>query len=124
MLVRSLASAAALVVAAQGGGVPMCVSLIAAAAAPCAMHTHAAAPAHDAQVATLSAAPSGHKACHADGATFGCATGGACPGGGTAAPVWANVPVAVGAASRADVPRPAFALISYLAPPLSPPPQA
>jgi hypothetical protein len=121
---RFLAFAAALAVAAQGGGVPMCASLLAETAAPCAMHTHAAPPAHDTYVAMLSAAPSGHGACHSDDANLGCATGGACPSGGTGAPAWASIPFAPRAASRMGVLGPVSALLSYLAPPLSPPPQA
>jgi hypothetical protein len=123
-VVRSLAVAAALAVAAQGGGVPMCVSLLAEATTPCAMHTHTPPPAQSAHVATLSAAPSGHDACHADAATFGCAANGACSSGGTAAPVWANVPAAPPAVSHTEILGPVSALISYLAPPLAPPPQA
>jgi len=129
MLVRSLASAAALAVAAQGGGVPMCVSLIAEAATPCAMHRPAASPAHDAHVATLSAAtlsaaPSGHEACHADAANFGCAVGGTCPTGGAAVPAFAAPALTVASLGRA----PALAVgrghASFVAPPLPPPPQA
>jgi hypothetical protein len=124
VLVRTLAAAVILAVAAQGGGVPMCVSLLAEAAAPCAMHTHTAPGAHSAHVATLSAAPSGHEACHPDAADLGCATGGACQTGGTAAPAWVNVPLVLRAASRTAVSGPNSALISYLAPPPAPPPQA
>ena len=68
---RVLAAVAALAVATQGGGVPMCVSLLAETAAPCAMHL-----------------PGTH---------------------GT---------------KDAGAPGPSSALISYLAPPLAPPPQA
>jgi P-type Cu2+ transporter len=124
IVVRFLAFAAALAVGAQGGGVPMCMSLLAEVSTPCAMHTHAGSAVHDANVVTLSAAPSGHDACHADAATFGCATGGACPSGGTAAPAWAHVLVAPRAASRTQDLGPASTLTSYLAPPLAPPPQA
>jgi hypothetical protein len=123
-VVRTLAAAAALAAAAQGGGVPMCVSLLAQAAAPCGMHTHLAPPAQAAPAATLSAAPSGHDACHSDAAHLGCATTGACPSSGTAAPVWANLPAAAPVASRTEILEPVSALISYLAPPPSPPPQA
>jgi hypothetical protein len=124
MLIRVLAVAAALAVAAQGGGMPMCVSLLAEATTPCAMHTHTAPPAQSAHVAMVSAAPSGHGACHAAAANLGCANGGACPINGTAAPVWAKVSAAPPAASRTEILGPASALKSYLAPPLSPPPQA
>ena len=123
MLVRSLASAAALAVAAQGGGVPMCVSLIAKAVEPCAMHTHGAASKHF-HLATLSPTPPGNGACHADAASLGCAAGGTCPTGGTAAPAWSTVLIEPRAASRTAALGPSSALTSYLPPPLATPPQA
>ena len=123
-LVRTLAAAVALAAAAQGGGVPMCVSLLAEAAAPCAMHMPGTHGTKDAGVATLVAAPAGHGACHVDAASLGCAAGGTCPTGGTAAPAWLNIPIAPRVASRTVAPGQNSALISYLAPPLAPPPQA
>jgi hypothetical protein len=124
MLVRSLASAAALTVAAQGGGVSMCVSLIAEATAPCAIHTHAASPGHDAHIATLSAAPSGHEACHADAASFGCAVGGTCPTGAAAVPAFAAPALTIASLGRAPVLAVGRGHTSFVAPPLPPPPQA
>jgi len=124
MLVRSLASAAALAVAAQGGGAPMCVSLIAKAVEPCAMHTHGAASAHDFDVATLSPAPLGNDACHADAESLGCAAGGTCPTGGPVAPVSATPPPALRASICVAPLGIASRFHSYLAPPPSPPPQA
>jgi len=123
-LVRACAAALALTVTAQGGEVPMCVSLLAKAAAPCAMHTRGAHSTYDGSGASITAAPSGHHACHADAASLSCAAGGSCPTGGTAAPVWTNVPIVSGAASRRVATGPSSAPISYLAPPLAPPPQA
>jgi len=102
----------------------MCVSLLAEAAAPCAMHMPGTHQMNDDGVATLVAAPAGHGACHVDGASLGCAAGGACPTGGIAAPAWFNVPIGPRAASRTVAAGPSSALISYLAPPLAPPPQA
>jgi len=122
-LVRTLAAAVALAAAAQGGGVPMCASLLTEATAPCAMHMPGTHGTKDAG-ATLIAAPAGHGACHVDAANLGCAGGGSCPTGGTAAPEWSNVPIVPRAASRMVAPGPSSALISYLAPPLAPPPQA
>jgi hypothetical protein len=119
-----LAAAVAVAAAAQGGGVPMCASLLAEAAAPCAMHMPGTHGTQDAGVATLVAAPAGHGACHVDGARLGCAANGSCPTGGTAVPAWSNVPIVPRAASRMVASGPSSALISYLAPPLAPPPQA
>src|SRR5881296_3491400 len=99
LIVRTLAAAVALAAAAQGGGVPMCASLLAEAAAPCAMHMAAVHSTHDVTVATVVAVPAGHGACHVDAASLGCAAGGTCPTGGTAAPAWSNVPIVPRAAS-------------------------
>jgi hypothetical protein len=121
---RVLAAVAVLAVASQGSGMPMCVSLLAEAAAPCAMHMPSTHQMHDVGVATLVAAPAGHGACHVDAASLGCAAGGSCPTGGTAAPSWINVPIVPRAASRMVASGPSSAPISYLAPPLAPPPQA
>src|SRR5438128_1987642 len=126
LALRTVAAAAALVVAAAGSGVPMCVSLLAQAVAPCAMHSgHIGAAAHDhaAHVVAVAAQASG-PACHQDAAGLGCAAGSACPTAGPAAPAWANVLVGVRAASHTGALGPAANIVSYLAPPLSPPPQA
>jgi len=121
---RSLAALAALSVAAAGGGVPMCVSLIARATAPCAMHTeHAGSPAHHV-AATVHGAPSGDASCHGDAQSPGCATGGACPSGGPAAPVCGAPAVAVAAPDHQTAFASAAAHLSFVAPPLPPPPQA
>jgi len=124
MLVRALASAAALAVAAEGGGVPMCASLLAEAAVPCAMHGAGVHRAHHPGVASVVAASAGHGACHVDAASPGCAAGGTCPTSGTAALVWIHIPIAPRGVSRTVAAGPSSALISYLAPPLAPPPQA
>ena len=124
MVVRALAAAVALGVTAQAGGVPMCVSLLVEAAAPCAMHAHRATDTHDVQVATLHAAASSHDGCHTDAANLGCAAGGVCPTGGPVAPVAVAAPVAPRASTRVTPPGLASMFHSYFAPPLSPPPQA
>ena len=124
LIVRTLAAAVALAAAAQGGGVPMCASLLAEAATPCAMHSTSVEHAHDPAAAILVAVPAGHGTCHLDAGALGCAAGGACPTGGIAAPAWLNIPIAPPVASRTVAAGPSSALISYLAPPLAPPPQA
>src|SRR5712691_11462752 len=106
---RTVAAAAALVVAVAGGGVPMCVSLLAQAVAPCEMHSGhhgAAAHEHAAHVAVLAAQPSG-QACHQGTTGLGCAAGTACPTAGPAAPAWVNVPIGERVASRLGVLGPA-----------------
>ena len=123
-LVRTVAAAVALVAAVQGSGVPMCASLLAEAATPCAMHSTSMEHAHDPAAAILVAVPAGHGACHVDAASLGCAAGGTCPTGGTATPARINVPIVPRAASRIVAAGQSSALISYLAPPLAPPPQA
>jgi len=123
-MVRTLAAAVALAAAAQAGGVPMCASLLAEAAAPCAMHSTNPHRTHGPGLATLAAASAGHGVCHVDAAAPGCAAGGTCPTGGTAAPAWVNLPIAPRLPSRDVAAGPSSALISYLAPPLAPPPQA
>ena len=124
--VRAICLAVALSVATAGSGLPMCVSLLAQAAAPCDMHSGhngAATHEHAVHLAALVAQGSG-QACHQDAAGLGCAAGSTCPTGSPATGVWANVSVGLRAESRTRVLRPASTLISYLAPPLSPPPQA
>ena len=123
---RAIRLAVALSVATLGSGLPMCVSLLAQAAAPCDMHSgHNGAPTHQhaAHLAALVAQPSG-QACHQDATGLGCAAGSTCPTGGPATGVWATVLVGVHVASRPGVPETSTAFASYLAPPISPPPQA
>jgi hypothetical protein len=123
--VRGVCLAIALSVATAGSGLPMCVSLLAQAVAPCDMHRHSGAATHEhaVQRAALVAHAPG-QACHQDAAALGCAAGSTCPSGGPARPARANVTTGQGAASRTGVLGTASAFISYFAPPLSPPPQA
>src|SRR5438132_4005937 len=123
---QAIRLAVALSVATVGSGLPMCVSLLAQAAAPCDMHSghHGAARhEHAAHLAAPVAQPSA-QACHQDATGLGCAAGSTCPTGGPAAGVSAKVSVGVRAASRMGVLGPSTTFVSYFAPPLSPPPQA
>ena len=123
---RVLCLGVGLSVGTAGSGLPMCLSLLAQVAAPCDMHPgHNGAATHDhaAHFAALVAQGSG-QACHQDAAGLGCATGSACPTGSPATAVCAKVAVGVRALSRVSVAGPSTTLASYLAPPLSPPPQA
>src|SRR5437773_1805573 len=127
---RAIRLAVALSVATAGSGPPMCVSLLAQAAAPCDMHSdHSGAPTHThaahlaGHLAALVAQPSG-QACHQDASGLGCAAGSTCPTGSPATGVWAKLSVGLRAASRTGVLGPSTTFVSYLAPPLSPPPQA
>jgi hypothetical protein len=123
---RAVRLAVALSVATAGSGLPMCVSLLAQAAAPCDMHSGhngAATHEHAAHVAALVAQGSG-QACHQDATGLGCAAGSTCPTGSPATGVWAKVSVGLRAASRTGILGPSTTFASYLAPPLSPPPQA
>jgi hypothetical protein len=125
-LLRGISLALSLSVATAGSGLPMCLTLLAQAAAPCDMHSgHSGASTHQhaAHLAALMAQPSG-QGCHQDAAGLGCAAGTSCPTGGLATPAWAKVSVGVRSASRTEVQGSNSAFVSYLAPPLSPPPQA
>src|SRR5213593_325393 len=123
---RAIRLAVALSVATAGSGLPMCVGLLAQAAAPCDMHSaHNGAATHEraAHLAALVAQPSG-QACHQDVTGIGCAAGSTCPTGSPATAVWAKVSVGLRAASLTGVLGPASTFASYIASPLSPPPQA
>ncbi len=104
----------------------MCLTLLAQSLAPCAMQARAAgAKAH--HPAAQGAAVVSHPAsasCHTDEGGPGCAAGGGCPAGGTAAPMGAAPIMAPAPASLAAGWAPASSLLSFLAPPLAPPPQA
>ena len=124
--VRTICLTVALSVATAGSGLPMCVSLLAQAAAPCDMHSGhngAATHEHAVHLAALVAQGSG-QACHQDATGLGCAAGTTCPTGSPAAAVWAKMSVGLRAALRTGVLGPDTTFVSYLAPPLSPPPQA
>lgn len=123
---RGVAVVVALSVTAAASGLPMCVSLVARVAAPCDGHRAGGGGARPEQVvhrAAVAPQASPH-ACHPDAAGLGCAAGSVCPTAGPAVPLWASVPVALRATSRVSVPGPVSPLVSYFAPPLSPPPQA
>ena len=123
---RAMCLAVALSVGTAGSGLPMCISLLAQAATPCDMHSGhngGATYEHAAHLVALVAQASGQM-CHQDAAGLGCAAGSTCPTGSPATGVWAKVSVGLRAESRTRVLRPGSTLISYLAPPLSPPPQA
>src|SRR5438046_7944302 len=92
---RAIRLAVALSVATAGSGLPMCVSLLAQAAAPCEMHSGyngAATHEHAAHLAAVVAQASGQM-CHQDAAGLGCAAGSTCPTGSPATGIWAKVSV-------------------------------
>lgn len=119
---RTLAVAAILATAFSGSGLPMCISLVAHAAQPCAMREHASEHAgHGPQVVA------GHAqddACHGQDGDLGCATGGSCPTGGTPAPLAAEAVLATSGPVYVVTPAVAGTHLSFLSPPLPPPPQA
>ena len=113
-VLRAVCLVVSLSVATAGGGLPMCVSLLAQAAAPCDMHSgHSGAATHEhaAHLTALVAQESG-QACHQD------ATGSPAMG------VWAKASVGARAAFHTGALGPSTTFVSYLTPPLSPPPQA
>src|SRR5262245_289706 len=125
---RGFRLAMALSVATPGGGIPMCLSLLAQALTPtpCSMHlahARAATHGHIAQATTHLAQTPDH-ACHQDAGTLGCQSGTTCPRSGPATPAWATIPIVDNVEARMDAPGPYHAPASYLASPPSPPPQA
>ncbi|MGH7672489.1 MAG: hypothetical protein ACREMC_06285 [Gemmatimonadales bacterium] len=119
---RLLALAAAVAFGLSGSGLPMCASLLAQTAQPCGMHQHAEH--HAAHGPQIVPDHPGDDACHpADGAV-GCAAGGTCPAGGTAAPLAARSLVTALGATRAAAPGRTSEHRSFLSPPTPPPPQA
>jgi len=104
----------------------MCLSALAQAVAHCAMHRDGHHQGGHA-VASLSlqlVAPDGAQSCHADADGLGCSGATVCPAAGPAVHAGADVPVAVRSVSRMAAPASAASLLSYVAPPLAPPPQA
>jgi hypothetical protein len=104
----------------------MCLSLLAQATVLCQMHGrhHEDGAHHQAvQSVQLTSQASG-ETCHPDATGPGCATGGVCPSGGPAATASVQAPVGVQDARPSVLLGPASSYLSYLAPPLSPPPQA
>jgi hypothetical protein len=121
-MARAVALILAVTVAASGSGLPMCVSLLARAAEPCAMHQHQRGG-HDAHGAQVTPAHDMDDACHSGDGDIGCATGGSCPTGGTAGPLVAEAVLATFGPAPAVTPAIEQAYLSFLSPPLSPPPQ-
>jgi hypothetical protein len=101
----------------------MCVSLLARAAEPCAMHQHQRGG-HDAHGAQVAPAHDMDGACHSGAGVIGCATGGSCPTGGNAAPLAAAAILPTSGPTRLVTPAIEEAHVSFLSPPLPPPPQA
>jgi hypothetical protein len=122
LVLRSIACGAALAVASAGSGAPMCANLFAQALEPCAMHLHGAHAAGVAsgQVTAQPAAPS----CHPGDLGAGCASAGTCPSGGPLASSLISTAVAFARASADRGDATPASLHSFVAPPLSPPPQA
>ncbi len=102
----------------------MCATLLAQALEPCAMHTHGdharGVTAAGGQIMAQSASPS----CHPGDLGSGCASAGRCPSGGPldSSPMPTEVALAGPSVDGGDA-TPA-SLHSFVAPPLSPPPQA
>jgi len=118
-----VAALAILAVATSGSGLPMCLSLLARAAEPCAMHQHEPGG-HHPHGARVAPAHGMDDACHTGDGDIGCATGGSCPTGGTAAPFAAAAVLPTSDPTRLVIPTIQRAHLSFLSPPLPPPPQA
>ncbi len=126
IFVRTIALAAALAVVGSGGGMPMCLTLLSQAAAPCDMHGHHLADHGHALAGAFIqlVGPGPAHSCHQDARAAGCGAGQSCPAGGPAAA--ADAALAVDSRDALEeLPVGATAPpASYLAPPLAPPPQA
>jgi hypothetical protein len=122
---RTMAAAIALVVATAGSGLPMCASLLVQAATPCPMHARHPMTAAAAPSTAVVVAAHGHSgACHQGDAGPGCVTGGVCPATGSATPARPGVALAAEHPARRALWSRDLAQPSFLAAPLSPPPQA
>ena len=122
---RAIALVTAVSLTATSGGLPMCLSALAQAVAHCAMHGkghHQVG--HAVSLSLQLVAPDGSQSCHADADGLGCSGPSVCPAAGPAVPAGADVPMAVRSVSRAAAPASRASPLSYLAPPLAPPPQA
>lgn len=122
---RSLAAAALVGFTWAGSGLPMCLSLVQQAGQSCPMHGQLQ---HGSgtdvwQPVVVSHAPANHS-CHPGNLGLGCTAVDACPSAGAAAPAWAAVVIAIGGTARESGWAQPVELLSFLAPPLSPPPQA
>ena len=122
---RAIALVTALSLTATSGGLPMCLSALAQAVAHCAMHHEVHHPGdHTAGSPSLRlVSPDAGQPCHADADGLGCSGASVCPAAGPAMTAGADLPVAVRNLSRAAAPASTASLLSYLAPPLAPPPQ-
>jgi len=123
---RAFSLAIAISVAANGGGLPLCTSLLAHTAGPCEMHVAHGGITSDQpgmQMPVVAPQTTG-QSCHQDDGGLGCAAGSACPTVGLATPGWARVTVDLGTASQLEAQATHSGFVSYSAPPLSPPPQA
>ena len=125
LALRAIALVTALSLTATSGGLPMCLSALAQAVAHCAMHgdRHQRGGHAVASLSLQLVAPDGPQSCHADADGLGCSGASVCPAAGPAMTAGADLPVAVRNLSRAAAPASTASLLSYLAPPLAPPPQ-
>src|SRR5439155_11288535 len=123
---RAIALVTAVSLTATSGALPMCLSALAQAVAQCAMHHEAHHPGDHTPASSSPQLVSPHtgQPCHPDAGRTGCAAGSACPAAGPAMVAAAEIPVAVRNVSRVAAPASPASLLSYLAPPLAPPPQA
>ena len=126
LALRAIALVTAVSLTATSGGLPMCLSALAQAVAHCAMHHEVHHPGdHRAGSPSLRlVSPDTGQPCHPDADGLGCSGASVCPAAGPAMAAGADVPMAVRSVSRAAAPASTASLLSYLAPPLAPPPQA
>ena len=126
LALRAIALVTAVSLTATSGGLPMCLSALAQAVAHCAMHGdgHHQGGRVVASLSLQLVAANGSQSCHPDADGLGCSGASVCPAVGPAVPAGADLPMAVRSVSRAAAPPSTASFLSYLAPPLAPPPQA
>src|SRR5439155_26759084 len=125
LALRAIALVTAVSLKATSGGLPMCLSALTQAVAHCAMHGEGHhQDGHAVSLSLQLVAANGSQSCHPDADGLGCSGARVCPAVGPAVPAGADLPMAVRSVSRAAAPASAASLLSYLAPPLAPPPQA
>ena len=125
LALRAIALVTAVSLTATSGGLPMCLSALTQAVAHCAMHGEGHhQDGHAVSLSLQLVAANGSQSCHPDADGLGCSGASVCPAVGPAVPAGPDLLMAVRSVSRAAAPAFAAFLLSYLAPPLAPPPQA
>lgn len=85
VVARMIAIVAAVMVASSGGGLPMCLSLVADGAAPCPMHSERNPGLQQSAQASVQNVGASSHSCHSGAEASACGAAGTCSAGGPAA---------------------------------------